>query len=477
MRRDLVIDLPLRVERGGSRTLSVQLADQIRALISSGRVRPGDHLPSTRQAAARLGVSRGCVTSAYDQLQAEGYLVAAHGSGTSVNRRLDGLHAGTPSTVRTGTVGHGAEVPDRPHLLDLRPGQPDTSSLADSVWRGAWREAVSSPPGPVEDPLGLWELRCQIAEHLRQMRGLIATPDRVVVTAGAREGLATVLGTWAAPDRAVLRIGVESPGYPSLRRVPPALGHRTVDLATDAHGLRTGSLPDGPGDGLDAVLVTPSHQYPYGGSLDAERRVALTAWASGHHSWLIEDDFDSELRHVGSPLPALAAMAPDLTVLLGTFSSLLSPSVACGYLVLPASLVAPVGRRRQALGQPVGALVQTALAHYLASGALRRRTQRMRRIYRRRRQMVVDTVGDLPGARLQPINGGLQAVLVCRGEETGLVECCRRAGVGVTPLSSYWGGAGAEHGLVLGFGAHDDATLAHSLRRVASIIGGRIDPG
>ncbi|MDN5977636.1 winged helix-turn-helix domain-containing protein [Acidipropionibacterium jensenii] len=139
MRRDLVIDLPLRVERGGSRTLSVQLADQIRALISSGRVRPGDHLPSTRQAAARLGVSRGCVTSAYDQLQAEGYLVAAHGSGTSVNRRLDGLHAGTPSTVRTGTVGHGAEVPDRPHLLDLRPGQPDTSSLADSVWRGAWR--------------------------------------------------------------------------------------------------------------------------------------------------------------------------------------------------------------------------------------------------------------------------------------------------------------------------------------------------
>lgn len=462
VRRDLVIPLPLKVDREDPRRLPVQLADQIRALITSGRLRPGDHLPSSRQVAGRLGLARGSVTAAYDQLQAEGYLVAAHGSGTSVDRRLDGLHPVTPVT----------DPPPRrrgaPALVDLSPGLPDVSSLADSVWRGAWREAATKPPDTADDPLGLPALRVQIAEHLRQMRGLVAAPDRIAVTSGARQGLGELLGLWSRTASALLCVGVESPGYPSLRRVPSALGHRTVDLATDDQGLRTDSLPaDG---GVDAVLVTPSHQYPYGGSLSAERRLALTAWASSHDCWLVEDDFDSELRHVGNPLPALAATAPAVTVLLGTFSSVLSPSVACGYLVLPPELVAAMADRRDAMGQPVALLVQGALARYMASGALRRRTQRMRQIYRRRRRMVVGALDGLPGTRLHPIDGGLAAVLVCRADETELVDGCADAGIGVTALSSYWGGQGTEHGLVLGFGAHDDATLAESLRRVASVV-------
>ncbi|MCI1747910.1 MAG: PLP-dependent aminotransferase family protein [Acidipropionibacterium sp.] len=458
----MVIPLPLEVDREDPRRLPVQLADQIRALITSGRLRPGDHLPSSRQVAGRLGLSRGSVTAAFDQLQAEGYLVAAHGSGTSVNRRLDGLHPVTPMPSPPPRR-HG-----RPPLVDLSPGLPDVSSLADSVWRGAWREAAARPPDAPEDPLGMPSLRAQIAEHLRQMRGLVAAPERIAVTSGARQGLGELLGLWSRTAGAPLSVGVESPGYPSLRRVPSALGHRTVDLATDGRGLRPDSLPAG--GGVDAVLVTPSHQYPYGGSLSAERRLALTTWAGGHGCWLVEDDFDSELRHVGNPLPALAATAPGVTVLLGTFSSVLSPSVACGYLVLPPELVTPMADRREAMGQPVAPLVQGALARYLASGALRRRTQRMRQVYRRRRRMVVEALDGLPGARLHPIDGGLAAVLVCRADERELVAGCAGAGIGVTPLSSYWGGQGTEHGLVLGFGAHDDATLAEALRRVASVV-------
>ncbi|AXE39019.1 HTH-type transcriptional regulatory protein GabR [Acidipropionibacterium virtanenii] len=453
-----MVNIPVRVDRSDERRLPVQLADGVRDLIASGVLGPGDALPSTRSTARRLSVSRGTVTAAFDQLQAEGYLVAAHGSGTRVNPDLEKLHAEHRPRPAP-------PVAQPPAVVDLRPGIPDTSTLADPAWRGAWREQVSRPGVVPADPLGDPGLRLEICDHLRRMRGLVTSPDRIAVTAGSREGLAALLRVWDR-DRP-LGIGVESPGYPSLRRVPTALGHRTVDLPTDAGGLRTADLPE---SGLDAVLVTPSHQYPYGGSLAAPRRLELVAWARDHGVWLIEDDFDSELRHVGQPLPALAALAPDSTVLLGTFSSVLTPSLACGYVVLPTTLVAPVRRLREALGQPVGGLVQGALARYMATGALRRRTQRLRQIYRRRRGLVMEVLGGLPGSRLQPINGGLQAVLVCSADEDALVDGCTAAGVGVVPLSAYWGGQGAGSGLVVGFGAHDDATLVTCLEQVAAVV-------
>ena len=153
------------------------------------------------------------------------------------------------------------------------------------------------------------------------MRGLVVNPDRIIVTAGARDGLALLLNVLGPGT-----IGVESPGYPSLRRVPAALGHTIVDLHTDHHGVNPAELQHL--QGLDRVLVTPSHQYPSGGSLSGSRRVALTSWAQHTNTVIIEDDFDSELRYVGQPLPALAALAPDHTVLLGTFSSVLSPALA-----------------------------------------------------------------------------------------------------------------------------------------------------
>lgn len=460
VRRELVVNLPLSVDRSDERRLPVQLADGIRELISSNVLNPGDALPSTRSTARRTGVSRGSVTAAFDQLQAEGYLVASHGSGTMVNPDLERLHP-EPRPHPAPPVTH------TPPLVDLSPGIPDTSTLADSTWRGAWREQVARPGAVPADPLGDPGLRLEICDHLRRMRGLVTSPDRVAMSAGAREGLAALLRTWSGTGP--LKIGVESPGYPSLRRVPAALGHDAVDLVTDAGGLRTAGLPE---SGLDAVLVTPSHQYPYGGSLAAPRRLELVAWARQHDVWLIEDDFDSELRHVGQPLPALAALSPDRTVLLGTFSSVLTPSVACGYVVLPTALVSPVRNLREDLGQPVGGLVQGALARYMATGALRRRTQRLRQIYRRRRGLVRQILGGIPGSRLQPIDGGLQAVLVCSGDEDALVAGCAAAGVGVVPLSAYWGGQGAESGLVIGFGAHDDDTLVSSLGLVAGVVRG-----
>lgn len=182
-------------------------------------------------------------------------------------------------------------------------------------------------------------------------------------------------------------------------------------------------------------------------------------------------DFDSELRHVGAPLPALASLDEEHTILLGTFSSVLTPALGCGYLVVPAALVHSFARQRRATGQPVPAIVQEAVADYLSTGALRRRTQRMRQVYRRRRRTVIDTLGSLPGTTLQPIDGGLHAVLVFDGSEDDVVQRCRQEGVGVTPLSTYWGSSDAGvAGIVLGFGSHDDATLASALKIIAGVV-------
>ena len=165
-------------------------------------------------------------------------------------------------------------------------------------------------------------------------------------------------------------VGVESPGYPSLRKVPTALGHRIVGLPTDDHGLDPEGLPTGSdATNLDAVLITPSHQYPWGGSLSASRRAAVIEWAERAGCWIIEDDFDSELRHVGAPLPALASLDEEHTILLGTFSSVLTPALGCGYLVIPPDLMHPFAEQRQATGQPVPAIVQEAVADYLSTGA------------------------------------------------------------------------------------------------------------
>ena len=475
MRSDLVVDLPVTLDRTDDTALPQQLAQQIRALIGRGVLNPGDQLPSGRALAGELSVARGTVVTAYEELCAEGYLVARHGSGTMVNPNLAHLHPqGTTTPLRT-PVRHS-------RLVELTPGAPDTSDLADPSWRAAWRQAAAHPGITNTDPLGLPELRWQICEHLRQMRSLVCDPGQVVVTSGAREGLALLLHV-ARGSRQT--IGVESPGYPSLRKVPPALGHRTVNLPTDEHGLLTDELPE---QGLDAVLVTPGHQYPDGGSLSTPRRVELAAWAARTHSWIIEDDFDSELRHVGQPLPALATLQPSHTVLLGTFSSVMTSALACGYLIVPPRLVPVIRDHRRATGQPVGALVQHALASYLETGALRRRTQRLRQVYRRRRQLVIDTLADVDGTELLPINGGLHAVLVidptshasfCGAAdphatsselEASLVRSCAAHGIGVRALSRYWGGEGAKHGIVLGFGRLSDEVLAAALEQVARII-------
>lgn len=466
MRGDLVVHPPLVVDRTAGVPLTHQVVTGMRRLVESGALQAGDRLPSTRALAASLGLARGTVVTAYEQLEAEGYLVSAHGSGTRVAHLGPAPRTPAPSgPAPWPAAGHARED----GLLDLRPGHPDISTIDSPPWRRAWREALARPEAS-DDPAGLEALRVEVAEHLRLMRSLIRPPDQLLVTAGTREGLALVLGALAQVRGAgQLRVGVERPGHPALSGIPAALGHRVLALAADTGGLVTDALPDAAG--LDAVIVTPNHQYPYGGVLAARRRRELLDWARQGRVLLVEDDYDSELRYVGMPLPSLAALddpQDGCVATLGTFSTVLSPALATGYLAAPAGLLDPLLERRRALGLPSGAIVQQALAGYLASGELRRHIQRMRRSYRARRLTVTEALADVPGARLAPLTGGLQAVVLTEAPGARVVAAARARGVLVGDLAGHWGEPGDQQGIVFGFAGLPEPRLAEALRAVTA---------
>lgn len=457
MRPDLVASLHIILDFSDTRPLPTQVAEQIKLLIQQGVVKAGEHIPSTRVLSQQLNVSRGTIVAGYELLAAEGYVVSARGSGTQINPQL----AKFPQRWQEKRKVTGVVTQQQRQVVSLRPGEPDTASLVSAAWRAAWRKACNQVDGTLE-PAGSSELRQEISEYVRQMRGLIVEPERIIVTAGAREGF--MLFLQAVSD--INTIGMESPGYPSLRKIPPTLNRKVINIATDNNGINPAELDDT----LDAAVVTPSHQYPYGGSLSGNRRIAVADWAQRGGKWIIEDDFDSELRYVGQPLPALATLAPDNTLLLGTFSTSLAPAIACGYLIAPAAVIPQLLALRKVFGQPVNKITQLALAQYLASGALRRRTQQLRRTYRRRRSIVTSILGDIHRTTLRPITGGLHAVLLCETPAKEIVQRSLIEGVAVTALHDYWGGTDLENGIVFGFGAHNDDTLEWALNELAFVL-------
>ena len=372
-------------------------------------------------------------------------------------------------TVRRG-AGQPETSPAEPAVrIDLSPGRPWAEDIIGAAWKAAWRQASLEPLDATLPALGLPGLREAWADHLRRMRAVVRDPAQIAVTGGGREGLALLLLALADRRPGDLRVGVEEPGYPSLRKVPTRLGASVIGMPVDDRGLRVDALPTG-SDAPDLVIVTPSHQYPLGGSLPVDRRQALLEWAGEHEVVIVEDDYDSELRYTSEPLPALAALddpADGRVVLLGTLSKILTPALATGFLTLPGWLAPRVAAVRADLGQPVGLVPQRAAAHYLASGALRLHTQRMRNRYRRRRAEVVAALTDVPGLRVYPMDGGLHAVVETARPEADVVAELTASGVCVSPLSEYWSDA-ATSGIVFGFGAASGPELAHALGLIAA---------
>lgn len=441
-----------------------EIAARVRAAISQGQLRDGDALPSTRVLAADLGVSRGSVVQAYDELVGEGFLVATPGGGTCVAASVS---ARTPPEA---PVVRGSVEPAVTPRIDLRPGRPATSGLAaDPAWRAAWRRGADAVPADTPDLAGDPGLRAEIAAHVRRTRGVMCEASDVFVTAGTADAFLLVLLTLRRRSPR-LRVGVEDPGYRFARRTLIALGEDPVPIPVCDGSIDPESLP-----ALDAVIVTPSHQYPLGGAMPVARRYALLEWARASGALVIEDDYDSEFRHGAPPLPAITGLIPSPpAVLVGTFSKTVSPSLRLGYLVVPdASLAAEVRRTRELLSIPVAQQLQDAAREFLAGGGYRRHIARVRRAYAHRRALVA-SVAVPEGVELSALEGGLHAVISWpQGSAAGraLRDRLTQAGIACGVLADYRIAASPDdsEGIVLGYAAVTDLQLDEALAVIAGV--------
>jgi GntR family transcriptional regulator / MocR family aminotransferase len=472
-------DLPVVVDRRGQVPMAAQISAQVREAVTAGVLRTGERLPSTRDLAATLAVSRTVVTTAYAQLFAEGWLEGRHGSGTYVadvapgtalanepNRAIERAMA-SPITQPSAQGEGGAPVP--PELIELRPGIPWSAGIDPAMWRRAWRYAGTRPPSPWPDMFGIPELRAELASYLRRSRGLNVPPAHVLVTRGVSGGLALLAATTIRPGD---KVGVEEPGYPSAREVLRQAGAQVVPCRVDAHGIVPGELPAG----LRLLYTTPAHQYPLGGRLPVGRRQAIIAWARATGAIVVEDDYDSEFRYDVGPLPALYSMDPEVIVYLGTASKTLTAAFGAGWLVASEDLVRRLAGTRKSLADRVHEPVQHALLAMLTSGDLERHIRRMRLEYARRRAALVEAL-TRPAAketfRLLGDTAGMHMVLEMSGcPAERLVAAAAQRGVELSPLDDYFDGPPAMNGLILGYGAASLPKVRQAARVLSDLLAG-----
>ena len=485
-------DLPMLVDRGGQAPLAVQISAQLEAAVTGGVLHAGDRLPSSRDLAASLGVSRTVVTNAYARLFAEGWLEGRHGSGTYVadvapehsvisGRTVTREHRATKEQSRGSTAAadlndlERTRVSPRPFIpatginaptagsIDLQPGISWAEGIEPAAWRRAWRQAGARLPSRWPDPYGLPELREEIAAYLRRSRGLAVRPEQVLVTQGVSSGLALIADALlTAGDEA----GIEEPGYPTGREVLRRAGARVVPCRVDAHGIVPEELPAD----LRLLYTTPAHQDPLGGRLPVSRRQALIAWARATGAIIVEDDYDSEFRYDVGPLPALHSMDPDVIVYLGTASKVLSTAFGAGWLVAPPALVDQLAALRPRLGVRIPEPVQHAILALLRSGDLERHVRKMRLEYARRRAALVEALTQRHPVpfRLLGDTAGMHVVLELPSDfPVGpLIDAAAERGVRVYSLDRYFAGRPTINGLIIGYGT---ATLPQIRRASAEL--------
>jgi len=424
-----------------------RLSALLRAQVAQGLLRAGDRLPPSRALAEELGLSRWVVTEAYDQLKAEGYLSGRIGAGTVVSAGTSPTRpAPTPPSAGGAAYSGAAE-------LDLSPALPDLASFPRALWRTAIGRAlahVSDAELGHPDPDGAPALRATMADYLRRVRGIDATAGQVHITQGVRS--AVLLLSRVLREGGASRVAVEDPSWPRLREAVRAGGLEVVAVPVDSAGLRVDLLPD---LAVDAVFTTPTHQFPTGVPLSAQRRGELITWARRRGGVVVEDDYDAEFRYDRRPVGALAALSGEHVVYLGSASKSLSPAVQLGWMVVPAQLSAALQRAKEVSGGLVPTLDQHALVHLIADGAYDRHLRRMRRRYQQRRSALVRALADLrvPGSTAQGMNAGLHVLhhLPPDLDEEAVRRACLARGMSVLGLGQC-SAAGTVPGLVLGYG-------------------------
>ncbi len=467
-------ELLLRLDRDSDQPLRSQLETGLRAAIRDGRLHAGERLPSSRELARELGVSRGLVQECYGQLLSEGYLDSRVGSATRVAlRAYPGAYPAEPALGVNRTRRPAAS----PRLIaDFRSGVPDLASFPRGDWVWAMREAcreVATADLDYGDPRGSGVLREVIAGYLRRVRAAAADPENLVVCTGFAQGLNLVLRV--LNQVGVGRVAFEDPGYGDVEastsvRSAGLAGAQAVHVPVDDLGVDVAALA---ASGARAVVVTPAHQSPTGVVLAASRRHALVEWACRHDAFIVEDDYDSEFRYDREPVGVLQGIAPDRVFTLGTASKSLAPAVRLGWVICPPALAGAVAEAKVFADRGTSGLDQLALAALLRSGRYDRHLRQMRGEYARRRTALIGALSrHAPDVRLTGLAAGFHAVAHLPGSaEEAVVAEARRRSVGLYGMAPFRASPGAAPPqLVLGFGLVGERAIEAGIAAVADLL-------
>ncbi|MBO1019133.1 PLP-dependent aminotransferase family protein [Methylobacterium sp. SD274] len=476
---------------GGPRRVETSLHGRVRKAVRdailSGRLPPGERLPSSRSLAEDLGCARGTILLAIEQLVAEGYLTTRAGSGTRVAETLpDDLlvprNPGSPARPSPATAvlsRRGAAMAsargDAPPIPDaFALGRPALDAFPRETWARLLQAEWRAGPPSLLHPLGEPRLRRALAAYLSAGRGVACHEEAVIVTSSIRQSLRLLAELLLEPGEAAY---MEEPGFPGLAHALHAAGLRTVPVPCDAAGFsiaRARSIDPG----ARLAVVTPAQGHPLGATMSLENRLALLAWAEAQGGWIVEDDYDGEYRYAGRPLAPLHALDRAGRVLyVGSVSKVLMPALQMSYLVLPETLVEPVRRALTGSGGFASILGQGALARFIDEGHFGAHLRRTRRLYGQRQAALVAAGRDLLGGLLEvpPRDGGMH--LVARPpagaafDDLTAVEACARAGIATTALSPHFADpARAEQGLLLGYACVPERAVIPAVRRMAEAL-------
>jgi GntR family transcriptional regulator/MocR family aminotransferase len=424
-------------------------------------VSAGERLPSSRELARQLGVSRGLVQECYGQLYAEGYLSARAGSATLVAQV-------------------GAEVPAAPFTppaaarpaIDFRAGVPDLASFPRSDWIWAQRESCRSAPTAAfdyGDARGSLALREVLAGYLRRVRAAAAVSDHIVVCTGFAQGLGLTLRALA--QTGISRVAFEDPGYPDGQAMAAAAGIEAVPVRVDEQGVDMTALA---ASGARAVVLTPAHQWPTGVVLAPHRRRELVRWASKVDGFVVEDDYDAEFRYDREPVGAVQGLAPDRVVTIGTVSKSLAPAVRIGWTLCPPALLAAIVSAKELSDRGSPLLDQLTIAKLIESGRYDRHLRRMRSVYAERRNALVEALREhAPRVRVTGLAAGFHAIahLPPPADEKTVVAAALQRDVGVVGMGTHRStGATKPAQLVLGFGNLSERTIRNGIATIADLL-------
>ncbi|MBV9424484.1 MAG: PLP-dependent aminotransferase family protein [Solirubrobacterales bacterium] len=452
------VDLLVELERDGDVPLYEQLERTLRDAIRHGRLHASTRLPSSRGLAAELGISRGVVTSAYDQLAAEGYLETRQGAHVRVAR---GVRAQPPRPPTPSLLGKFA--------YDFTPGLPDLAGFPRDRWlrsiRSAWRETALDAVG-YGDPRGVPELREALADYLARARGAAADPEHLLVCTGFRQGLSLTC-RWLRAN-GIEQVALEDPGWHAQRLIVEEAGLIVAPIAVDEDGINVDALKS---SGAEAVVVTPAHQFPTGVVLSARRRAALIEWAERGDRLIIEDDYDAELSR--ERVGALQGLAPDRVLYIGSASKRLTPGMRLGWMLPPSWLSWALisAKAIEDAGSEIAG--QLALADFIARGELERHLRRMRLRYAQRREVLLAALArELPDWQPSADRGGLHLTVVLpdHTDEAALLTAAARRGVGVEGLSLHSYTGDCPPGLVLGHACLAEPAIERGVQLLASAV-------